>query len=173
MHPLYAFGTAVVDPGLLRGVYWCIEGEAAAKHVARRLISDLRGHVSEIEPEHKVLYHAAAAVAGNLITGLMSVSFSILAHCGIAPDQARAMLIRLSEGVLQRIKAEGEVVALAGPISRGDAATVAQHLEQLRTLPPVYAAVYRSLSLELVALAQRKGVAPIAALADIETLLQE
>jgi hypothetical protein len=29
---------------------------------------------------------------------------------------------------------------------------VAQHLEQLRALPPVYEAVYRSLSLELVAL---------------------
>src|SRR5215470_10456354 len=128
MHPLYAFGTPIADPEVLRGVYWCIEGGTAAKHVARRLIGDLGGHVSDIQPEHKVLYHAAAAVAGNLITGLMSVSFSMLAHCGIAPDQARAMLIRLSEGVLQRIKAEGEVVALAGPISRGDVATVAQHL---------------------------------------------
>jgi predicted short-subunit dehydrogenase-like oxidoreductase (DUF2520 family) len=172
MHPLYAFGTAIADPEVLRGVHWCIEGDAAAKHVARCLIGDLRGHVSEIQPEHKILYHAAAAVAGNLITGLMSVSFSMLAHCGITPDQARAMLIRLSEGVLQRIKAEGEVVALAGPISRGDAATVAQHLEQLRTLPPVYEAVYRSLSLELVALARRKGAAPVAALADIEKLVQ-
>ena len=172
MHPLYAFGTAIADPEALRGVYWCIEGDTAAKHVARRLIGDLRGHVSEIQPEHKILYHAAAAVAGNLITGLMSVSFSLLAHCGIVPDQARAMLIRLSEGVLQRIKVEGEVVALAGPISRGDAATVAQHLEQLRALPPGYEAVYRSLSLELVALARRKGAAPVTALADIEKLLQ-
>jgi len=74
--------------------------------------------------------------------------------------------------VLERIKAEGEVVALAGPISRGDAATVAQHLEQLRTLPPVYTAIYRSLSQELVALARRKGAAPSAALAEIERLLQ-
>jgi predicted short-subunit dehydrogenase-like oxidoreductase (DUF2520 family) len=172
MHPLHAFGTAIADPEVLRGVYWCIEGDAAAKHVARQLIGDLHGHVSEIQPEHKMLYHAAAAVAGNLITGLMSVSFSMLAHCGMAPDQARAMLIRLSEGVLQRIKAEGEVVALAGPISRGDVATVAQHLEQLRTLPPIYEAVYRSLSRELVALARRKGAAPAAALAEIEELLQ-
>jgi predicted short-subunit dehydrogenase-like oxidoreductase (DUF2520 family) len=172
MHPLYAFGTAIADPAVLQGVHWCIEGDAAAKHVARRLIGDLRGHVNEIQPEHKMLYHAAAAVAGNLITGLLSISFSMLAHCGIAPDQARAMLLRLSEGVLQRIQAEGEVVALAGPISRGDAATVAQHLEQLRTLPPVYEAVYRNLSLELVALARRKGTAPAAALADIEKLLQ-
>jgi predicted short-subunit dehydrogenase-like oxidoreductase (DUF2520 family) len=172
MHPLYAFGTAIADPAILQGVYWCIEGDTAAKHVARRLIADLRGHVSEIQPEHKMLYHAAAAVAGNLMTGLLSLSFSMLTHCGIAPDQARAMLIRLSEGVLQRIKAEGEVVALAGPISRGDAAIVAQHLEQLRTLPPVYEVVYRSLSLELVALAQRKGTAPVAALAEIEQLLQ-
>jgi predicted short-subunit dehydrogenase-like oxidoreductase (DUF2520 family) len=172
MHPLYAFGTAIADPEILRGVYWCIEGDTAAKHVARRLIGDLHGHVSEIQPEHKMLYHAAAAVAGNLMTGLMSISFSMLAHCGIAPDQARAMLIRLSEGVLQRIKAEGEVVALAGPISRGDVATVAQHLAQLHTLPPVYEAVYRSLSRELVTLARRKGAAPAAALADIEQLLQ-
>jgi predicted short-subunit dehydrogenase-like oxidoreductase (DUF2520 family) len=172
MHPLYAFGTAIAEPEILRGVYWCIEGDTAAKHVARRLIGDLRGHVSEIQPEHKMLYHAAAAVAGNLITGLMGVSFSMLAHCGIAPDQARAMLIRLSEGVLQRIKAEGEVVALAGPISRGDVATVAQHLAQLHMLPPVYEAVYRSLSRELVTLARRKGAAPAAALADIEKLLQ-
>lgn len=171
MHPLYAFGTAIADPEVLRGVHWCIEGDAAAKHVARGLISDLNGQVSEIQPEHKILYHAAAAVAGNLLTGLMSVSFSMLEHCGIAPDQARAMLIRLSEGVLQRIKAEGAVVALAGPISRGDAATVAQHLEQLRVLPPVYGAVYRSLSQELVALARHKGT-PVAALADIEKLLQ-
>jgi predicted short-subunit dehydrogenase-like oxidoreductase (DUF2520 family) len=173
MHPLHAFGTAIADPEVLRGVYWCIEGDAAAKHVACQLIRDLRGYASEIQPEHKILYHAAAAVAGNLLTGLMSVSFAMLAHCGIAPEQARAMLIRLSEGVLQRIKAEGEIAALAGPISRGDTATVAAHLEQLRTLPPVYEAVYRSLSRELVALAQCKGAAPGAALAAIEQLLQE
>ena len=170
MHPLYAFGTPIADPEMLRGVHWCIEGDSAAKHVARRLIADLNGQASEIEPEYKMLYHAAAAVAGNLLTGLMSVSFSMLEHCGIAPDQARAMLIRLSEGVLQRIKTEGEIVALAGPISRGDAVTVAQHLEQLRRLPPVYGEIYRSLSLELVALARRKG-ASAAALTDIDEAL--
>jgi len=171
MHPFYAFGTPIADPEVLRGVYWCIEGDSTATHVARKLIADLHGQVSEIQPEYKILYHAAGAVAGNLLTGLMSVSFSMLEHCGIAPEQARAMLIRLSEGVLQRIKAEGEIVALAGPISRGDTATVAQHLEQLRALPPIYGAVYRSLSQELVALARRKG-APAAALADIARLLQ-
>jgi hypothetical protein len=49
---------------------------------------------------------------------------------------------------------------------------VAQHLEQLHTLPPVYETVYRSLSLQLVTLARRKGAAPAAALAEIEKLLQ-
>ena len=77
MHPLYAFGTAIADPTVLWGVHWCIEGDAAAKHVACRLIGDLRGHVSEIQPEHKMLYHVAAAVAGNLITGLLSISCSM------------------------------------------------------------------------------------------------
>jgi len=40
---------------------------------------------------------AAAAVAGNLITGLMSVSFSMLAHCGMAPDQARVAAAALKQ----------------------------------------------------------------------------
>lgn len=171
LHPLYAFGTPIADPAVLQGVYWCIEGDSAARQVARRFIADLHGQASEIAPEQKLLYHAAAAVAGNLLTGLMSMGFALLEHCGMAPEQARAMLIRLSEGVLQRIKAEGEIVALAGPISRGDAATVEHHLEQLQALSPVYREIYRNLSLELVALARRKG-APGAALADIERLLQ-
>ena len=88
--PLYAFGTAIADPEVLRDVHWCIEGDTAAKHVARRLIGDLRGHVSEIQPEHKILYHAVAAVAGNLITGLMSVSFLC----------SRTVVLRLTRRVL-------------------------------------------------------------------------
>src|SRR5262245_34027464 len=51
MHPLHAFGTAIADPEVLRGVYWCIEGDTAAKHVACQLISTLCGYVSEIQPE--------------------------------------------------------------------------------------------------------------------------
>jgi predicted short-subunit dehydrogenase-like oxidoreductase (DUF2520 family) len=171
MHPLHAFGTPLSQAEALHGVHWCIEGAEGAMGVARRLIADLQGQVSEILPEHKILYHTAAAVAGNLLTGLLSMSFAMLEHCGIAPTPARAMLLRLSEGVLERIKAEGEVVALAGPISRGDVNIVAQHLTKLRDLPPHYLEMYRSLSLELVALAQRKG-APAAALADIQRLLQ-
>lgn len=171
MHPLYAFGTAVADPALLHGVYWCLEGDDAALAVAQHLITALHGQSSIIAPAAKILYHAAAAVAGNQITGLMSVAFGILEHCGIAPEQARAMLIRLSEGALQRIKAEGEIVALAGPISRGDIATVAQHVEHLRALPPLYGDVYRSLSQVLVTLAQRKGT-PETALEALRRLLQ-
>jgi predicted short-subunit dehydrogenase-like oxidoreductase (DUF2520 family) len=101
----------------------------------------------------------------------MSVGFAILEHCGIAPDQARAMLIRLSEGVLQRMKAEGEIVALAGPISRGDVETVAQHVEHLQALPLLYGVVYRSLSQVLVTLARQKGT-PEEALAAIMQILQ-
>lgn len=172
MHPLHAFGSAIADPETLRGVHWCIEGDGAAKQVAHEVIALLHGEVSEIEAEQKILYHAAAAVAGNLITGLFSLAVSMLEHCGIAPEHGRAMLLPLSEGVLQRIRSDGEIAALAGPINRGDAATVAQHLLTLRELPPLYLEVYRSLSRELVLLARRKGT-PATALAEIEQLLQE
>lgn len=172
MHPLYAFGSAIAETDALRGVHWCIEGEPAARQVARAFITALHGEVREIEAQQKILYHAAAAVAGNLITGLFSLAVSMLEHCGIAPVDGRAMLLPLSTGVLQRIKSAGEIAALAGPIDRGDAATVAQHVLKLRELPPIYLDVYRSLSRELVALARQKGTSA-AALADIEHLLQE
>lgn len=170
MHPLHAFGTPVAARQALEGVYWCVEGDGTALAVARDLVQDVHGYVNVISPEHKMLYHAAAAVAGNLLTGLMSLSFTMLEHCAIPPEQARAMLIRLSEGVLQRIKADGEVSALAGPISRGDVTIVAQHLQVLRTLPPQYLAVYKSLSTELLHLARRKDT-DAEALAAIERVL--
>lgn len=173
MHPLHAFGTPLSDPHILDGVYWCIEGSAPANTVARQLIRDVHGHANEIAPASKVLYHAAAAVTGNQITALMSLGFELLEHCGIPPLQARAMLIRLSEGVLQRMKAEGEIAALAGPISRGDAETVAQHVEALQALPPIYLEVYRGLSRQLVHLTGRKGSASVEALAEIGRLLQQ
>lgn len=173
MHPLHAFGTPLLDPQALAGVYWCIEGSAPANTVARQLISDLHGHANEIPPASKILYHAAAAVTGNQITALMSLGFGLLEHCGIPPSQARAMLIRLSEGVLQHMKAEGEIAALAGPISRGDAETVARHVDTLRALPSIYLEVYRGLSRQLVHLAERKGSAPAEALAEITRLLQD
>ncbi|MGE3539154.1 MAG: Rossmann-like and DUF2520 domain-containing protein [Candidatus Tectimicrobiota bacterium] len=172
MHPLHAFGSALAAPASLRGVHWCIEGDATAKQLARQMIALFQGVVSDIEAHQKILYHAAAAVAGNLLTGLFSLAVSMLEHCGIAREQGRAMLLPLSEGVLQRLRSAGELAALAGPIDRGDAATVAQHVLKLRELPPVYLEVYRSLSRELVELARQKGT-PAALLADIEHLLRD
>jgi predicted short-subunit dehydrogenase-like oxidoreductase (DUF2520 family) len=171
MHPLRAFGAALTDREALSGVHWTIEGDAAAKHVMRQLIADLGGQYHEIQPEQKVLYHAAASLAGNHLAGLLSLCFTLLEQCGIAPAQARAMLLPLSEGLLQRVRAEGEVAALAGPISRGDTSIVAKHVTALRDLSPLYHQVYCSLGLELVALARKKGVSP-SALDDITALLQ-
>ena len=144
---------------LLRGVHWCIEGDTAAKHVARRLIGDLDGHVSEIHPEHKMLYHAAGSRGRQPDYRLDERQFlhaRALRHCARAgacyadPSQRRRAPAHQSRGGSR---------GAGWPISRGDVATVAQHLEQFRTLPPVYEAVYRSLSGELVALARRKGAA--------------
>lgn len=171
MHPLHAFGAATADRDALSGVHWTIEGDLVAKQAMRRFIADLGGHCHEIQPEQKVLYHAAASLAGNHLTGLLSLCFALLEQCGIAPAQARAMLLPLSEGLLQRVRAEDEVSALAGPISRGDTGIVARHVTALRDLSPLTHQVYCSLGTELVALARKKGVSPTA-LDDIAALLQ-
>ena len=171
MHPLHAFGVAHADRDVLSGVHWTIEGDDTAKETMRRYISDLGGHCHDIQPEQKVLYHAAASLAGNHLTGLLSLCFKLLAQCGIAPDQARAMLLPLSEGLLQRIRTEGEVAALAGPISRGDTTVVARHVSALRDLSPLSYQVYCGLGTELVALARQQGTSPTA-LDDITALLK-
>ena len=66
----------------------------------------------------------------------------------------------------------GPARSLTGPISRGDDAVIARHLDALSALDPQVTAIYRALGTAAVELAREQGMAAPDALARIATLLR-
>jgi predicted short-subunit dehydrogenase-like oxidoreductase (DUF2520 family) len=57
-----------------RGIWYGVDGPPAALRVARRLARLLGGHMLEIPPEMRELYHAACVAASNHLTALLAAS---------------------------------------------------------------------------------------------------
>jgi predicted short-subunit dehydrogenase-like oxidoreductase (DUF2520 family) len=84
-------------------------------------------------------------MASNYAVTLMGQSAALLAHCGLAgPDAVRALLPLLA-GTMENLAALGLPQALTGPLSRGDAGTIARHLALLDAVAPDVAGLYRCL----------------------------
>ena len=89
-----------------------------------------------LQADTKPLYHAAAVMASNYAVTLMGQSAELLAHCGLdGPDAVRALLPLLA-GTMENLAALGLPQALTGPLSRGDAGTIARHLAHLDAVAP-------------------------------------
>ena len=83
----------------------------------------------------RALYHAAAVTAGNFTTVLMVEAARMLAAAGVGEAEARALLGPLAISSVQNAIVHG-AEALTGPAARGDASTVQQHLDALKSLDP-------------------------------------
>ena len=66
---------------------------------------------------------------------------------------AREIFLSLTIGTAKNIAGSGPAESLTGPVSRGDISVVSDQLKELRSSDLSGAAVYRTLSLRLLALA--------------------
>jgi predicted short-subunit dehydrogenase-like oxidoreductase (DUF2520 family) len=132
LHPLVSVSDAASGADGLRGAFYCVEGDAAAVRVARRVVRDLGGRAFSVNPSDKVLYHAAAVMAAGHLTALFDVATSMLARCGVKTKIARRALLTLSESALDNLaRAPSNARALTGPFARRDLDTIRKHLEAL------------------------------------------
>ena len=124
---------------------------------AEQLVRTLGGHPFTVSEESKPLYHAAACMASNYLTTLMHMVEETYHSIGLTGEEAFHAFWPLVLGTLRNIENKGTVGALTGPISRGDAGTIGQHLTLLRQKLPGYLEAYRELGLKTVELALQKG----------------
>lgn len=184
LHTSGALGPEALDPLPCRGVFhplqtitgaqtnlhaisFAIDGDAAAIVWAEELADLLGGRKLRIAPEHRAAYHAAAALASNYVTALIATAVDLLTRTGISADdavQALAPLLRASVDNAVRL---GPSAALTGPVSRGDAATVAMHIA---TLNVDQRELYIAAARKALALARGRGLDESAA-ARIDNLL--
>ena len=155
LHPLQALADPVIGADQLMGVYFAVSGEPAALSAARRIISPLGGSAMTVPVAQRPLYHAAAVFASNYLAGLVGAAGRLMAQAGVPEDEALQAILPLARGSLENLGRLAPAQALTGPVSRGDVETVRLHL---RSLEPRERALYASMGLEILVLAEEGGL---------------
>lgn len=135
LHPLVALPDEELGAQRLRGAWFATAGDPAVA----QLVEVLGGRAFEVPDEHRVAYHAAAAIAANHLVALLGQVERVAAPLGV-PLEA---YLDLARGALDNVAAAGPAAALTGPIARGDWPTVARHLE---AIPDDERLAYRALA---------------------------
>jgi predicted short-subunit dehydrogenase-like oxidoreductase (DUF2520 family) len=155
LHPLQTFADGETAVG---GTPAAIAGsDEAAVSYARSLAEALGMRPFDVPEESRAAYHAAAAMASNLLVALEESAAELVERLGI--EDARELLAPL---VLRTAAnwAERGPAALTGPIARGDQATVERHRNALAETAPELLPIYEALATraEAVARASRDQV---------------
>ena len=120
------------------------------------LVRELGGIPFYVPETIKPLYHAAACMASNYLTTLIHMAEETYLSLGLSRDEAIRAFWPLVFGTLKNVETRGSIQALTGPISRGDAGTIEQHLRVLRAKLPAYLPAYCTMGLLTVDLAVKK-----------------
>jgi predicted short-subunit dehydrogenase-like oxidoreductase (DUF2520 family) len=154
-HPLQALAGARSAP-LLRGTSFVVEAPEPLLTRLTAMVAALGGYVIDLPVSGRALYHAAAVLAGNAPLALLARATSLLEEAGVGRADAHRALAALLSGAASNAVAAGAASALTGPAVRGDATTVARHLEVLAADPSTRE-LYRRLAIETLALAGTEG----------------
>ncbi len=172
MHPLQSFAAPSLDRNPFAGIIVSVEGDDPALAAAERMAADLKARGQRIRTEAKTLYHAAAVVASNYLVTLLDLAFTLLRGAGVAPEDAHGVLRPLIDGTLANVARIGPPAALTGPVARGDAQTVADHIEAIGAMAPQALALYRALGAATVDVAETGGHIDAARAAALRRLMR-
>lgn len=154
IHPLFAVNGKYESYKELIHCYFTIEGSPEKLEVMRDVFVQMGNKVCIISKEDKIKYHAAAAMASNLVVGVINASENLLKECGFDENEAHQALASIIMGNVEHIIHDGTVGALTGPIERNDVTTVKKHL---LTLEGNNKEIYKAVSREIVEIAKKKN----------------
>ncbi|MCI9565960.1 MAG: DUF2520 domain-containing protein [Eubacterium sp.] len=154
IHPLFAVSDKYQSYKELSGSYFTIEGSKEKIEDMKSLFENFGNTVCIISKEDKVKYHGAAAIASNLVVGLIGLSEQLLVECGFDKESAHNALSPIIKGNVSHIIDDGCEMALTGPVERNDIETVKKHLAVLEGNSHT---VYRTVSREVLNIAKMKN----------------
>ena len=144
LHPAMTFAGHSRDlRRLAEGVSFGVTVQADQRALATRLVADLGGSVEWVEERARPLYHAALVHGANHLVTLTNEALDRLRDAGVVhPERVLGPLLRAA---LDNTLQHGDA-ALTGPVARGDAGTIARHLEALRRVAPDAVPAYLALA---------------------------
>lgn len=165
LHPVMTFTGTSVDLARLEDCPFGVTTLEQVRPVAEALVVEMGGEPVWVPGESRALYHAAVSFGANYLMAVVRESIDLLTRAGMEhPEHLMAPLLSAS---LDNALRHGDG-ALTGPVARGDAATVGEHMRQLNLASPEAAAAYQALA-RLTA--DRAMAAGLLAPADAERLL--
>lgn len=174
IHPLQSF--APFRPGQsspFSGINISVEGDEAAVRQGRQIVKDLGASCVCIPTRAKTLYHAAAVVASNYLVTLEDMAVAMLKQADLTDREAFAILEPLIRGTVNNIRDQGTVNALTGPVARGDAGIVREHLRDIDRITPQFSVLYRNLGRHTLELAKKRGALSPTIIQDLEDLFTD
>ncbi len=140
LHPAMTFTGGAADLArLAAGISFGVTTPDASRPIATRIVADLGGVPEWVTETARPLYHAALAHGANHLVTLVNEAMDRLRDAGVGqPDRVLAPLLHAA---LANALAHGDA-ALTGPVSRGDAGTVAAHVAALRATAPASVPAY-------------------------------
>jgi predicted short-subunit dehydrogenase-like oxidoreductase (DUF2520 family) len=143
LHPAMTFTGTAADLDRLPGIAYGVTAPPSLRPFAVRLIADLGGVPEWIAEQDRPLYHTALAHGANHLVTLVNEAVDRLRDAGV--EQPGKVLEPLLRAALENALRLGDA-ALTGPVSRGDAGTVAGHLDRLAVCAPESLPAYLALA---------------------------
>ncbi len=143
LHPVMTFAGRPEDLDRIAGISYGITAPQQLRPVAEVLVVEMGGEPEFIAEADRTLYHAALAHGANHVTTLVNEAMDLLRQAGIVHPER--MIAPLLSAALDNTLRLGDA-ALTGPVVRGDAGTVAAHLETLAARAPDSVAAYLALA---------------------------
>ena len=154
LHPVMTFAGRPEDVDRLSGATWGVTASDELRPVAESLVLEMGGEPVWVPESARPLYHASLTVASNHLVTLVNDALGLLSGAGVA-EPARLVAPLLSAS-LDNVLRLGDA-ALTGPVSRGDVATVATHVDTLRRSAPDALPAYVAMARRTAERAQAAG----------------
>lgn len=143
LHPVMTFTDRPEDVERLSSVSFGVTAPEPLRPVAEALVVEMGGDPVFIAEDRRVLYHAALAGGANHLVTLVAEAAELLRLAGVdAPERMLGPLLGAALDNGLRLGMAG----LTGPVARGDAGTVAEHLAELRQASPEALRAYIALA---------------------------
>jgi len=171
-HPLVAFADPEAAVEALRGATVAVEGDPRLTPFLEDLARSVGATPILLDASHKAAYHAAAVLAAGGFVALLDTIVELGATFGLGEAAALDLYRPLLQRGLQNAGAIGVAGALTGPAVRGDAGTIAAHLEALHRDAPNAVGVYQALLRRQIAIARARGDLSVERAAALLALLE-
>lgn len=143
IHPVMTFTGNEVDLQRLEGACFGVTATTSLRPVAEALVIEIGSEPIWIAEQWRSTYHAGLAFGANNLVTLVAEAGEVLNRAGV--ENPQRMLGPLLGAALDNALRNGDR-ALTGPVARGDAGTVAAHLEAIRQQAPEATAAYVEMS---------------------------